>query len=752
MAEGLTICVVHDPPFTICPSANYEGFVQTNNFSSNPWPPLHLPPPPPFSQPPPFPPGVAGIAGVGNSAPPYPFPYDIGLGDFTIASSNADQGTIYMPYYPTGAAIMTLADGNSINPWAFINPVPAVVYFVESLTTKGLANLLSTGRFQWRMAQYQTLLAVFNLEVYSVTAFASQATIVSFCFMILIVVQTYNAQLGTLFSSSRLSSSINSMADLKGMPVGTYDLYQSSLQGLYPDVVVIGIPGGNTNDLFSIAQERLDDGSIKAFVFDVSSFVYRIANLPDPCEYIMLVDASAWALKFNYGFIFNWQWNRSVVEDLYLGLMHAQEAGWDVILKSKYIGSLPTCSGLASSEGVTFTQMSGLFVTVGAVTASCLVMGLFLAGAKVWNHMKEHQEDAEAQELQQQQRSPDITGEASQGVHNLAQGCTASHTSFEENVLPVSNMKRKSSTVMKVKTLSSALSKVFVNQNSASLAVGSLSDGGRDSRNKLEECGSIGSQWPYNKSVTAAAGRTAGRHPLDTPADQTPSTRGRIKAAAVRCNQVLPSHDEEQGHEQGESGVNADVTLLSTALEETDKQSLASSMKCHSSLPPLQQHFSEAAAFLQPFSTSFEAPVVEQPVASALVYEEMPAIVAVEQPVASALVDEEVPAIVAVEQPVASVLVDEEVPAIVAVSSLRLSSLEAAGLIRSYEQQAKALLAGSSGISRPSNPHDPPRFDEVEEVRGYDALQTAAGMPPLLGQSIMPRVEEGSALPASLAE
>ncbi|GAX86189.1 hypothetical protein CEUSTIGMA_g13602.t1, partial [Chlamydomonas eustigma] len=451
-------------------------------------------------------------------------------------------------------------------------------------------------------------------------------------------------------------------------------------------------------------------------------------------------------------FIFNWQWNRSVVEDLYLGLMHAQEAGWDVILKSKYIGSLPTCSGLASSEGVTFTQMSGLFVTVGAVTASCLVMGLFLAGAKVWNHMKEHQEDAEAQELQQQQRSPDITGDASQGVHNLAQGCTASHTSFEENVLTVSNMKRKSSTVMKVKTLSSALSKVFVNQNSASLATGSLSDGGRDSRNKLEECGSIGSQWSYSKSVTAAAGRTAGRHPLDTPADQTPSTRGRIKAAAPFSTSFeAPVVEQPVASALVDEEVSAIVAVeqpvASALVDEEVSAIVAVEQPVASAL--VDEEVSAIVAVEQPVASAL---VDEEPVASALVDEEVSAIVAVEQLVASALVDEEVSAIVAVEQPVASALVDEEVPAIVAVSSLRLSSLEAAGLIRSYEQQANALLAGSSGISRPSNPHDPPRFDEVEEVRGYDALQTAAGMPPLLGQSIMPRVEEGSALPASLAE
>jgi hypothetical protein len=48
--------------------------------------------------------------------------------------------------------------------------MPAVLHVPE----QGTLELNKKGLFDWRMAQYQTLLAIFNLEVYPVISLAAQ--------------------------------------------------------------------------------------------------------------------------------------------------------------------------------------------------------------------------------------------------------------------------------------------------------------------------------------------------------------------------------------------------------------------------------------------------------------------------------------------------------------------------------------------------------------------------------------------------
>jgi hypothetical protein len=169
------------------------------------------------------------------------------------------------------------------------------------------------------------------------------------------------------------------MNDLKGKRVGTDAVYVTALQREYPEIEVVSYVGANTNEEFASAQTALLGGDIAAFVFDVVGFTYRISALPNPCQYLFLTDPSVQALKFTYGFVFNSHWNMTDYFNLQLSLFKAQEAAVDVQLNNKYVGTLPECVVLTSQDGVTFMQLSGLFLIVGVVTAACIVAGIGVA-------------------------------------------------------------------------------------------------------------------------------------------------------------------------------------------------------------------------------------------------------------------------------------------------------------------------------------------------------------------------------------
>ncbi|GAX79617.1 hypothetical protein CEUSTIGMA_g7058.t1 [Chlamydomonas eustigma] len=181
-------------------------------------------------------------------------------------------------------------------------------------------------------------------------------------------------------------------------------------------------------------------------------------------------------MNLNLGFQFNSQWNKTAVAGLFISLIQAQEQAVDTMFSRHFFGNditkASSCGGGGGGAGgVTFSQMSGLFIIVGAVTATCLTAGLISALHCILSIMRQSEEE----ELERSQSSQTVgrLDDAS------STGKCLEHGSSPLSWQPVRNFSTRSTAMRRV---SMAFSKVFVSNY----------DNGRGSLRSLIELNAVG--------------------------------------------------------------------------------------------------------------------------------------------------------------------------------------------------------------------------------------------------------------------
>ncbi|RLN12415.1 hypothetical protein C2845_PM09G05310 [Panicum miliaceum] len=148
--------------------------------------------------------------------------FDGAVGDVTITDDRARIVDFTMPYAPSGVSLLVLADNDSKPPiqWIFLKPLTKELW----LTT--VAFFFFTGFVVWAIewprnpvyyqgssvAQFSTALAFSHCHM--IRSPLSKVVVVIWCFAVLVLVQSYTANLSSMLTAKRLRPSVTGLDQL----------------------------------------------------------------------------------------------------------------------------------------------------------------------------------------------------------------------------------------------------------------------------------------------------------------------------------------------------------------------------------------------------------------------------------------------------------------------------------------------------------------------------------------------------------
>eukprot|EP00803_Ostreobium_quekettii_P010864 evm.model.scf_2103.1 EVM.evm.TU.scf_2103.1 scf_2103:910-3856(-) len=160
------------------------------------------------------------------------------------------------PTYRASLAIMTLARLKDASWWGFLRPlhwsvwasmiataflVPWFVFVVESLACHGFVH---SGDWLQGLkdATYDSIAALVNFGHYRVNSTAARTVVMAYGFLVLIIINTYVANLAAFLTISQVDPLINGVDDLMNIPgkrVASIDVYKERLlrQGILAVIV-----------------------------------------------------------------------------------------------------------------------------------------------------------------------------------------------------------------------------------------------------------------------------------------------------------------------------------------------------------------------------------------------------------------------------------------------------------------------------------------------------------------------------------
>ncbi|KAL6754092.1 hypothetical protein V8C86DRAFT_3166329 [Haematococcus lacustris] len=293
------------------------------------------------------------------------------------------QGALFSyPYLRTGLGVLIAADTTTTeyDKWAFLRPfssgvwiavvctavmIPIFLFLIENLTQTGRLPVGMSLLSEWRHASYSMFLTCFNLQVLEVLSYQSQLLIVVFAFSNLILIASYTANLAAVLTSSATRTGLNTLADLRGLPVLAHGPYMDDLAKNYQ------------------VKAKLQAGTISAYIEDRPVMQWYLKNQNADCSLSMTQDTNVG--PFDYAMAFHRLSPPSLLDEFNVGVVAAQAANYLNILESRYLGVLGggSCGAAGGySASLQFSQVAGLWIIMGSVAG----FGLLGAAYGVWYH------------------------------------------------------------------------------------------------------------------------------------------------------------------------------------------------------------------------------------------------------------------------------------------------------------------------------------------------------------------------------
>ncbi|GLC44754.1 hypothetical protein PLESTM_001639200 [Pleodorina starrii] len=295
----------------------------------------------------------------------------VGSGSFALSSTRLQMGLqLSYPYYRTGLGVLIATGSKQIDMFAFIKPftievwlaflatillVPLLAWLVEQLMEEGVVLVDWDSLYEARQATYSSILAVFNLTVYKVKSFAAQVLIITFCFVNLIVMATYVANLAAALTNISMSKGFEDIADLRGRRVAAHSTYQpiiTSSYGVLPKALDFDGP-----PTFDELRTALTNRSLDAYVMDLPEIGYWTVARNDDCAVRLLPRAYA---LIDFGYLFHRDFDPASFAAFNAALFSALEANHVEQLAAKFLlflGALDKCAAASASGAVTFHQV-----------------------------------------------------------------------------------------------------------------------------------------------------------------------------------------------------------------------------------------------------------------------------------------------------------------------------------------------------------------------------------------------------------
>jgi ABC-type amino acid transport substrate-binding protein len=308
-------------------------------------------------------------------------------GAFALTSTRMRTGVRFSyPYYRTGLGVVIKTGGKLIDIWAFFRPftvelwisflitivvVPLLAFVTEQLMLRGVLFINMDTLKEAHQATYNSILAVFNLKVYNVKSFASQLTIVVFCFLVMITMATYVANLAAALAIVGFDIRYSHITSLRGRAVASHSSYSSILMSAY------GIPAKYLDfdgmDTWVDVNRALVNGTLDAYVMDLPEIGYYIMNHNDNCAVRLLPEKYG---SLDFGYLFHKDFPSDALDTFNTALFDTIENNQVEEMGNKYLlflGALSKCTHASDTDAVQFMQLAGLWILQGAALGFAIV-------------------------------------------------------------------------------------------------------------------------------------------------------------------------------------------------------------------------------------------------------------------------------------------------------------------------------------------------------------------------------------------
>eukprot|EP00803_Ostreobium_quekettii_P006564 evm.model.scf_488EXC.6 EVM.evm.TU.scf_488EXC.6 scf_488EXC:41654-44638(-) len=273
---------------------------------------------------------------------------DIAASGITRSADREARGIQFTyPTFRSGLGIMVRASVKQGSLWAFLNPlhwsvwlatlatalaVALLVFVIESLAVHGFVH-----RKDWagglRNAVWDSMIALVNFGHFEVESTAARFVALGYGFLVLIVINTYVANLAAFLTVTQVGTNVSKVEDLYGERVATVDIYEDQLrrQGINP--IVLDQDG---DDVLETLVARLRNSQYNAVVMD-EPWVTHTVGKASSCDLQKLPDT---IVPFDYAFALPKSTPREAVDILSVEVLRLQEELISEDLVEKFI-SLP---------------------------------------------------------------------------------------------------------------------------------------------------------------------------------------------------------------------------------------------------------------------------------------------------------------------------------------------------------------------------------------------------------------------------
>ncbi|CAN6178994.1 unnamed protein product [Urochloa humidicola] len=317
--------------------------------------------------------------------------FDGAVGDMTITDDRAKIVDFTMPYAPSGVSLLVLADNDSKPPiqWIFLNPLTKELW----LTTVGF--FFFTGFVVWviewpKNPAYQgssvTQFITASYFAFSTLTFShgqiirsplSKVALVIWCFAVLVLVQSYTANLSSMLTAKRLRPSVTGLDQL--IRNGDYIGYQ---EGAFVQSFLKN-KGANEHKLMPFKKQSeyaealrkgSKNGGVSAIVDEIPYLSYFLSDKSNK-EFEM---GERLYKTPGLGFVF--PRGSPLVHNLSVAILNLTGGNESTRIEQEWLGSAAVLKGDSSpiddSAPLTLRSFSGLFVITGSVSAAMTVISI----------------------------------------------------------------------------------------------------------------------------------------------------------------------------------------------------------------------------------------------------------------------------------------------------------------------------------------------------------------------------------------
>ncbi|XP_015693932.2 glutamate receptor 2.8-like [Oryza brachyantha] len=325
--------------------------------------------------------------------------FSAAVGDVTITGEREGLVEFTMPYTPSGVSLLVLeeSDAKPIQ-WIFVKPL------TNDLWLAAVGFFFYTGFVVWvierpRNPEYQgsgvRQLSTASYFAFSTLTFShgqiiksplSKIVVVIWCFVVLILVQSYTASLSSMLTAKRLRPSVTSLDQL--LSNGDYVGYQNGSfvgsllkkRGFMPSMLR---PYGTPKEYAEALRNGSKNGGVSAIVDEIPYLTSFLSNPQYQKEFQMV---NRFYKTPGFGFVF--PLGSPIVHDLSTAILNLTGESEGSKIEEKWFGSSehstggdanPSSSSSSSSSDsnpLTLQSFSGLFIISGCISALMLLISI----------------------------------------------------------------------------------------------------------------------------------------------------------------------------------------------------------------------------------------------------------------------------------------------------------------------------------------------------------------------------------------